>query len=94
MYALLLHKFSSRSGLEQEDMRIMYKYLTTSLFPAYMEQELQGTQNRAPTGVGHYGKWVFCFLFFMFLLLKQYIWQFWLQTKNFNACLFLLEHID
>ncbi|CAG5132726.1 unnamed protein product [Candidula unifasciata] len=46
------------SGLEQEDMRIMYKYLTTSLFPAYMEQELQGTQNRPPSGIGHYGKFM------------------------------------
>lgn len=31
------------SGLEQDDMRIMYKYLTTSLFPAYLELELQSS---------------------------------------------------
>uniref|UniRef100_T1JG93 CCZ1/INTU/HSP4 first Longin domain-containing protein n=1 Tax=Strigamia maritima TaxID=126957 RepID=T1JG93_STRMM len=29
------------SGLEQEDMQIMYKYLTTNLFPACVESELQ-----------------------------------------------------
>nr|KAG5710418.1 hypothetical protein BaRGS_022236 [Batillaria attramentaria] len=30
------------SGLEQEDMRTMYLYLTTSLFPSYNLQEHQG----------------------------------------------------
>lgn len=29
-----------RSGLEQDDMRILYKYLTTSLFPRHMEPEV------------------------------------------------------
>lgn len=52
------------SGLEQDDMRIMYKYLTTSLFPTYLEQELQGTcvsparvPSPAQTTV-HYGKYI------------------------------------
>jgi hypothetical protein len=31
------------SGLEQEDMRILYSYLTTSLFPAANEQDFQST---------------------------------------------------
>ncbi|KAI8797551.1 vacuolar fusion protein CCZ1 [Biomphalaria glabrata] len=46
------------SGLEQEDMRIMYKYLTHSLFPTFMEQELHGGQNRPPVTSGHYGKFM------------------------------------
>lgn len=37
------------SGLEQEDMRTMYQYLTTSLLPTYMNQELQGA-NQAKSG--------------------------------------------
>ena len=32
----------SRSGLEQDDMRILYKYLTTSLFPRHSEPEVRG----------------------------------------------------
>ncbi|KAK3090405.1 hypothetical protein FSP39_011589 [Pinctada imbricata] len=51
------------SGLEQDDMRIMYKYLTTSLFPSYQEQELQGTSSVSPARTTtaqaiHYGKFV------------------------------------
>ncbi|XP_013403432.1 vacuolar fusion protein CCZ1 homolog [Lingula anatina] len=53
------------SGLEQDDMRYMYKYLTTSLFPAYMEQELQGgspysssTNVTGGPSTSHYGKFV------------------------------------
>lgn len=46
------------SGLEQEDMRIMYRYLTASLFPTYLEQELQGGHGRQPLGLGHYGKFM------------------------------------
>lgn len=51
-----------RSGLDQEDMRIIYKYLITSLFPSYQEQELQSTnsvspsRNSAAPGDVHYGK--------------------------------------
>ncbi|XP_033735365.1 vacuolar fusion protein CCZ1 homolog [Pecten maximus] len=52
------------SGLEQDDMRIMYKYLTTSLFPTYQEHELQGS-SVSPTRVSspahsavHYGKYI------------------------------------
>lgn len=46
------------SGLEQDDMRIMYKYLTSSLFPSYLEQELHGGATRPPSGLGHYGKFM------------------------------------
>lgn len=52
------------SGLDQDDMRIMYKYLTTSLFPTYLEQELQGGSVTSParmtaTHAGvHYGKFI------------------------------------
>jgi hypothetical protein len=51
-----------RSGLEQEDMRIIYKYLITSLFPSYQDQELQTTNSVSPSrnstapGDVHYGK--------------------------------------
>ncbi|XP_063445038.1 vacuolar fusion protein CCZ1 homolog [Mytilus trossulus] len=49
------------SGLEQEDMRIMYKYLTTSLFPTHLEQELLGSTTTSPArvqGSVHYGKFI------------------------------------
>ena len=47
------------SGLEQEDMRTMYKYLTASLFPTYLEQELHGAHNSRPAAsAGHYGKFM------------------------------------
>ncbi|XP_074648417.1 vacuolar fusion protein CCZ1 homolog [Tubulanus polymorphus] len=51
------------SGLEQEDMRIMYKYLTTSLFPPFTELELQGSSQSSPsasnqTGAVHYGRFI------------------------------------
>lgn len=52
------------SGLEQDDMQIMYKYLTTSLFPAYQEKELQTgsellTRNSQGSAASpHYGKFV------------------------------------
>ena len=50
-----------RSGLEQDDMRVMYKYLTTSLFPSYLEQEIHTAGSASPTksptaNIGHYGK--------------------------------------
>lgn len=52
------------SGLEQDDMRVMYKYLTTSLFPTYQEHELQGS-SVSPSRVAspahsavHYGKYI------------------------------------
>ncbi|KAJ8317856.1 hypothetical protein KUTeg_002947 [Tegillarca granosa] len=57
----LLFLLLLRSGLDQDDMRIMYKYLTTSLFPTYLEQELQGGSVTSParmtaTHAGvHYG---------------------------------------
>lgn len=47
-------------------MRIMYRYLTTNLFPAYMENEFQGVQTSPAhssalahtSGNPHYGKLV------------------------------------
>lgn len=53
------------SGLEQEDMRIMYRYLITGLFPSYLEQNLQ-TENMSPVRLSgattgaqiHYGKFI------------------------------------
>ncbi|KAH9487946.1 vacuolar fusion protein ccz1 [Bulinus truncatus] len=38
--------------------RIMYKYLTNSLFPTNLEQELHGGQNRPLSTSGHYGKFM------------------------------------
>lgn len=36
--------FAGRSGLEQDDMRILYRYLTTSLFPRHSEPEVSMSQ--------------------------------------------------
>uniref|UniRef100_A0A4W3HAB8 CCZ1 homolog, vacuolar protein trafficking and biogenesis associated n=1 Tax=Callorhinchus milii TaxID=7868 RepID=A0A4W3HAB8_CALMI len=48
------------SGLEQDDMRILYKYLTTSLFPRHMEPELIGRDSPGRGGMTgnlhHYGR--------------------------------------
>ncbi|XP_070951462.1 vacuolar fusion protein CCZ1 homolog B isoform X5 [Macaca nemestrina] len=48
------------SGLEQDDMRILYKYLTTSLFPRHMEPELAGRDSpiraEMPGNLQHYGR--------------------------------------
>ena len=48
------------SGLEQDDMRVMYRYLTTSLIPASMEHELkgQGLTSQPVSSVGHYGRFI------------------------------------
>ncbi|KAK2152106.1 hypothetical protein LSH36_339g00079 [Paralvinella palmiformis] len=51
------------SGLEQEDMRVLYTYLTTNLFPAYMEQEFQGLKATSSSSSltslhSHYGKYI------------------------------------
>uniref|UniRef100_A0A0B7A1T9 CCZ1/INTU/HSP4 first Longin domain-containing protein n=1 Tax=Arion vulgaris TaxID=1028688 RepID=A0A0B7A1T9_9EUPU len=46
------------SGLEQDDMCSMYKYLTSSLFPASVEQELHGAQIRSPPGLKHGGRFI------------------------------------
>ncbi|KAL4826524.1 hypothetical protein H8958_005063 [Nasalis larvatus] len=47
------------SGLEQDDMRILYKYLTTSLFPRHIEPELAGRDSpiaEMPGNLQHYGR--------------------------------------
>lgn len=36
-----------RSGLEQDDMRILYKYLTTSLFPRHSEPEVRMCEQKS-----------------------------------------------
>uniref|UniRef100_A0A8C5Q0S5 Vacuolar fusion protein CCZ1 homolog n=1 Tax=Leptobrachium leishanense TaxID=445787 RepID=A0A8C5Q0S5_9ANUR len=50
------------SGLEQEDMRILYKYLTTSLFPRHLEPELAGRDSsirpEMPGNLQHYGRFL------------------------------------
>jgi len=52
------------SGLEQEDMQVMYRYLTANLFPAFLETEFSGgalTPVRAgasPFSQPHYGRYV------------------------------------
>ncbi|XP_005998421.1 vacuolar fusion protein CCZ1 homolog isoform X1 [Latimeria chalumnae] len=50
------------SGLEQDDMRILYKYLTTSLFPRHTEPELAGRDSPMRTEMSgnlqHYGRFL------------------------------------
>ncbi|XP_026208023.1 vacuolar fusion protein CCZ1 homolog [Anabas testudineus] len=50
------------SGLEQDDMRILYKYLTTSLFPRHSEPELVGRDSPLRPEVAgnllHYGRFL------------------------------------
>lgn len=50
------------SGLEAEDMQVIYRYLVTSLLPAHLETELQGgSMPRHPTSPfssSHYGRFV------------------------------------
>ncbi|CAM9898124.1 unnamed protein product [Lampetra fluviatilis] len=60
--AFLYHEQLVWSGLEQEDMRILYKYLTTSLFPSTVEAELAGKESPirsgSPTNPQHYGRFL------------------------------------
>ncbi|XP_041474181.1 vacuolar fusion protein CCZ1 homolog [Lytechinus variegatus] len=44
------------SGLEQDDMRVLYKYLTTSHFPSSLDTELKETPKSS--SANHYGKFV------------------------------------
>ncbi|XP_041073742.1 vacuolar fusion protein CCZ1 homolog isoform X2 [Polyodon spathula] len=50
------------SGLEQDDMRILYKYLTTSLFPRHSEPELAGRDSPMRLEMAgnllHYGRFL------------------------------------
>uniref|UniRef100_A0A672KQW4 Vacuolar fusion protein CCZ1 homolog n=1 Tax=Sinocyclocheilus grahami TaxID=75366 RepID=A0A672KQW4_SINGR len=50
------------SGLEQDDMRVLYKYLTTSLFPRHTEPELAGRDSPLRPEVAgnllHYGRFL------------------------------------
>ncbi|XP_071493364.1 vacuolar fusion protein CCZ1 homolog [Diadema antillarum] len=49
------------SGLEQDDMRVLYKYLTTGLIPSSLDTELRETPKSASAhsgGSSHYGKFV------------------------------------
>lgn len=44
------------SGLEQDDMRTLYKYLTTSLFPSLLDTE--ESSSKGTHGSSHFGKFV------------------------------------
>ncbi|EHH52002.1 hypothetical protein EGM_12362, partial [Macaca fascicularis] len=50
-----LEKFFHRSGLEQDDMRILYKYLTTSLFPRHLAGRDSPIRAEMPGNLQHYG---------------------------------------
>jgi len=56
----LLFTCLSRSGLEPEDMQVVYRYLVTSLLPAHLETELQGgsmpRHPASPFSSSHYGR--------------------------------------
>ncbi|KTF84811.1 hypothetical protein cypCar_00026940 [Cyprinus carpio] len=60
---------ATRSGLEQDDMRILYKYLTTSLFPRHSEPELAGRDSPLRPEVAgnllHYGRQVSKYFLFL-----------------------------
>lgn len=43
----VLFDSACRSGLEQDDMRILYKYLTTSLFPRHSEPEVRMCEQKS-----------------------------------------------
>ncbi|CAK9826959.1 Vacuolar fusion protein CCZ1 homolog [Anthophora retusa] len=50
------------SGLEPEDMQVVYKYLVSTLLPAHLEKELHGgsmpRNSPSPFTTSHYGKFV------------------------------------
>lgn len=64
MFKIFLQKFISqilfRSGLEPEDMQVVYNYLVGTLLPAYLEKELDGgsipRNSSSPLTSSHYGK--------------------------------------
>ena len=49
-----------RSGLEPEDMQVVYNYLVSTLLPAYLDKELHGgsmpRNSPSPFTSSHYGK--------------------------------------
>lgn len=49
-----------RSGLEPEDMQVVYNYLVSTLLPAHLEKELHGgsipRNSPSPFTTSHYGK--------------------------------------
>lgn len=45
-----------RSGLEQEDMRVLYYYLTASLLPAITEQDFSTTPLVTSAEGSHFGR--------------------------------------
>lgn len=53
-------KISYRSGLEPEDMQVVYNYLVGTLLPAHLEKELDGgsipCNTSSPLTSSHYGK--------------------------------------
>lgn len=52
--------YFSRSGLEPEDMQVVYNYLVSTLLPAHLETELHGgsmpRNSPSPFTSSHYGK--------------------------------------
>lgn len=64
-----------RSGLEPEDMQVIYNYVTNTLIPAHLEKELEGgsviRNSSSPFTSSHYGKWVLIHVFF--LIIEQII---------------------
>lgn len=61
IYNIIVHCFF-RSGLEPEDMQVVYNYLISTLLPAHLEKELhEGSLPRnspSPFTTIHYGKLV------------------------------------
>lgn len=55
------------SGLEPEDMQVVYNYLVSTLLPAHLEKELHGgsmpRNSPSPFTSSHYGKYVFNYFF-------------------------------
>lgn len=52
--------YTFRSGLEPEDMQVVYNYLVSTLLPAHLEKELHGgsipRNSPSPFTTTHYGK--------------------------------------
>lgn len=53
--------YNARSGLEPEDMQVVYNYLVSTLLPAHLEKELHGgsipRNSPSPFTTSHYGKY-------------------------------------
>lgn len=65
MYCVMYMNFyvrfvTLRSGLEPEDMQVVYNYLVNTILPAHLEKELHGgsmpRNSPSPFTSSHYGK--------------------------------------